>query len=268
MKYTILPPQKGPNLPTVFRRPRSLGEHQAAFLNANNRFGFQVDELPEEPVVEEVAAMWLTVVNNLPKVSKDERQREAAKHRVKMLNAGYKMRGGVYVKVKTLTEEDYEHARQEKLKKAKEDKQKRFTPVVLQEYRKALRDPKWQKPWEHEAYHEEHRRKVEAYAVANPDHPGVFRKHIVATRTHFSYQATPLRGDEYRTRLDKLLSDLEQQSNIQNPTLRKMVAMEKADRILKEQLSQFTPTFNIDEFLNPSEPKSDPTGQHRINPYL
>lgn len=273
MKYTLLPTQPIPKQLTAHRRPANLGEHQAAFLNSNNRYGFQVDAIPEEPIVDEMVALFLTVLYNLPKLSRVERQQEMAKHHRKMLSAGYEMRSGVYVKVKTFTEEDYEQARQAKRRVIKKSQVEqmlvRATP--LQEFEAAMRDPKWQKPWEHEAYHEEHRRKVAEYADANPNHPGIFRKHIYATRTNFSYRAEvgPLRDDEYRSRLDKLLSELEQQSNIKDPTLRKLVTMEKADRLLKEQLSQFTSTLDIDEFLNQSiAPKSDPTGHHRINPYL
>jgi hypothetical protein len=241
---------------SAYRRPANLGEHQAAFLNSNNRYGFQVDDIPEEPIVDEMAGLFLTVLYNMPKLSRSERECEFVKHHRKMLNAGYEMQGGVYVKVKTLTEEDYEQARQAKRRVVKESqlKQMLVRPTPLQEFEAAKRDPRWQRPWNHAAYHEG------------------LRKHIDATHADFSHQAVPseeLRSDEYRSRLDKLVDEFEQQSNIKHPTLRKLVATEKAGQVLKEQLSRFSTTFDIDEFLNQLlVPKSDSSGHQRINPYL
>jgi hypothetical protein len=256
MKYTFLPPQPAPPQLTAYRRPVSLGEHQAAFLNATNRYGFQVDEIPDEPIVDEMAALFLTVLYNLPKLSRVERQQEMAKHHRKMLSAGYEMQGGVYVRVKTFTEEEYEQARRDKRRvvKVSQAQQMLVRATPLQELEATKRDPRWQQPWNHAAYHE-----------------GI-RKHIYATRTHFSYQAvTPekLYDEKHRSRLDKLIDEMEQESNIKNSTLRRLVAIEKAGRMLSDQLSQFTTTINIEEFLDqPLIPKSDPSGHRRINPYL
>jgi hypothetical protein len=251
IKYTVLPPQATPKGLTAHRRPPNLGEHQLAFLNSNNRYGFQVDEIPEEPIVDEMAALFLTVLYNLPKLSRFERQQEMAKHHRKMLSAGYAMQGGVYVKVKTLTEEDYARARQAKhgLIKRNQLQQMLVRPSVLQEFEAAKRDPRWQQPWNHAEYHE-----------------ALSRKHIYATRT-FEPTAAKLHAKEHQTRLDKLLDELDQQSNIKNPILRRLVSLEKAACVLAS--NEFVATFDIDEFLNaPITPKSEPTGHHRINPYL
>jgi hypothetical protein len=52
MKIIILPPQKSPKLLTAYARSLNLAEHKLAFLNANNKSGFEKDELPEVIKVE------------------------------------------------------------------------------------------------------------------------------------------------------------------------------------------------------------------------
>ncbi len=252
MKYTILPPQKTPKLETAHRRPANLGEHKAAFLNANNRLGFQSDEVSEEPVSEELAALFTTTLENAPKLSRAERKRGLSDWHRKLHMAGYRRVDGVYVKTERAFGEPV----------------KQLTPQEL--YEKSRRDPKWQQPWNYPAYHE-----------------SMWRKHIVSTRREFEFKAVldKLLNDEYvtrrealapsidkhndepKTRLDKLLGKLDQQSHIKNPVLRRLVSLEKADRLLAER--QFSVSVEMQEFVDSVlGPKSDPNGHNRINPYL
>lgn len=206
IKYTILPPQKAPTLMSAYRRPASLGEHQAAFLNSNNRYGFQVDEIPEEPIVDEMAGLFLTVLYNLPKLSRSERKREAAQHYRKMVKAGFMFRNGVWVKQEPKPAPKFVP-----------------TPEIAAKYVKGMGEL------------------IDQLA----GHNVMVRKHIVATRTHFSYKAEhipgdKLRDDEYQARLAKLRKD--------DP--------------------DFLFTINLDEMMFAIPPKADPTGWNRINPYL
>lgn len=68
-KITILPPQKAPRTLTANRGIPNLGEHKLAFLNANNRSGWMMDDIPEEPIAEHLAALWLIVIGNMPGVN-------------------------------------------------------------------------------------------------------------------------------------------------------------------------------------------------------
>jgi len=62
MKYTILPPQEAPKQLTAHYSAKSLGDHFDAFMSANNIRGYMEELCVEEPIVEEVAAMWLIIV--------------------------------------------------------------------------------------------------------------------------------------------------------------------------------------------------------------
>ena len=254
MKYTILPPQATPKQVTAHYSAQSLGDHFQSFMSVNNIRGFMEDLCVEEPIVEEVAAMWLIVVWEMQYQRQVEAMRlygiqqlaerreariKARAERIKPMQAAPVLKTG--------------QVNQSVLVRGKSndvDSQIFCKPLTpLQQYEQSVKSGRKYDVAEPEPFRDVEYRARRAAILAQAEvlldkevlndsvNASPLRKHIVASRTFHSIRAvTPEQM--------KALAELHQQ-------------------YIDET---FVPTINIDEFLS-NKPKSDPTSRSRINPY-
>jgi len=257
VKITILPPQEAPKQLTAQHRSKSLGEHFEAFMSVNNIRGFMDELCVEEPIVEEVAAMWLIVVWEV----QYQRQVEAMR---------------LYAEQQWLLERK---ATQEKKMAERAAKRALDTPVL----KTAQVAQSMVRGTVAEADSQLFKTPLQQYDEAV--------KQARASGKMFDIASPkPLRDAEYRARLNELLADseiliseAEMSDRMKTSPLRKhivasrdfysmrAVTPEQAKAIAQAYQESLAPvfvsTFDIQEFLM-SSPKSEPTGAYRINPYL
>lgn len=303
MKFTLLPPQEAPKGYTAFRRSRSLGEHMQGFLGANNIRDFLDDLQMEEPIIEEVAAMWLIVVSD----NINWRQEEAMKmYRQQQWFERQAKRASQRKKL-TLPKKDVKRATVSvELQQSKRPQMTKTRPTPSEEFQQyaaqssriydTVKRPPANSLSPNDEYLRAKRRGMKAYDVAYPN----------AIPTFYN---EPLRDSEYRSRLEAILSESElliaKEGQLDQQLCVRGVIDEKDVHIFHETISRryvvATRSFesmravtaeqaraiaenyqkSIDEgfqlspeverlnnMLYKAPPKSDPTGHYRLNPHL
>lgn len=224
---------------TVRKAIGSLGEHCMAFLNANNKKGFLADDIPEEPVEELMALMFLNLLEYITKYEplrgiKCVKIRPSKADIAKELSVleAKRIRGIQIQRDQTL-------ARQANRTRKQLQKVKLLSPPIVSEFDNA-------------------RRQEFEILIENIKHD-ISRKHICATRTNFSVNTelnskeaatsfmkqTPLQDYEYHARRARVMGLF---YNITTDT------------------TEYVKTIDLDDFMNLS--KSNSTVNDRINPFI
>lgn len=229
LKITILPPQKAPKQLSVRKAISSLGEHCMAFLNANNKKGFMVDETPEEPIEELMVMLFLTLLEHISK---------------------YPLLRGIKC---------------EKIRPSKSDIAKQFEVLEAERIRKLQnhRDSM-------EILYVKRMKKAEDKAQKELRISAtVSRKHIVGTRVNHSIRAM-IASSEY-PEISKVFNDKTWTDAVQSSFFNKTPLQEYEYAARRAALNrQFYDITNDHSAMGgySNEPKSDPTGKGRINPFI
>lgn len=216
MKYTLLPPQKAPKQQTAHRGIPNLGEHKQAFMNLHNQHGWIQEETPEKPQSDEMMALVAMLLSSNRRVNKPKRDKA-----IKTNQLAQQMVRGNSVDINSdIFKQDINTL----MKKQMDEFVGPRSPVSLRleitpgspmdEYVKAVtkaraegrlysyytdapfndaeylaRRNQWVNSGNTWYSPDEIRAMLDKFATDFEGHPGVFRKHIVQTRTHFSYKA-------------------------------------------------------------------------------
>lgn len=257
MKFTLLPPQEAPKGYTAFRRSQSLGEHMQGFLSANNIRDFLDDLQMEEPIIEEVAAMWLIVVSDNINWRQEEamkmyRQQQWFERQAKRAKERKKLTLPKKAVKRPAVSVELQQSKRPPMTKTRPTPSEEFQQYAAQSRRiyDTVKRPPANSLSPNDEYLRAKRRGMRAYDVAEPNDTPTF----------------------YNEPMWLLLARLS--PDVQFESMRAVTA-EQARAIAENYQKSIDEGFQLspeverlNNMLYKAPPKSDPTGHYRLNPHL
>jgi hypothetical protein len=203
MKFILLAPQPAPKLETAHYRPKTLGEMQAAFLNANNKKSWADEEhFPEIPVSRVFRSIW-QARNALRKQAKLLAKRDKARRREEVARR----------REASLTEEQRFHRDVHTVKLPESARHRIWNEMISGITAEDVRILT-------EVMFVPNHMLVSRIDPQEPFPAGILRKHIFTTRSFFSFRSvakellfdkTPLSDVEYFARRARLCEPVVQE---------------------------------------------------------